>query len=161
MEKYLKTKEPNKMILKTKWTRANTQSRTWGWTHKSPHKWSPEFRPDQRWRHQPGIWHLGEIRIPFDSLGHQSRCKPYALKVQVTALIVKCENRPTTYYTRLMKTCDTIDFKIDALTSDTPRSKPFLLQIHSMATNMLKFVNPLRQILETGVKTYRMKAPIR
>ena len=93
---------------------------------------------------------------PFDNLRHQPIRKPYALKVQVTALIAKCENTSTMDYTRLRKTCDAIKF-----TSDTPRSKPFLLQIHNMATNMLQFVNPLRQILDTGVTTYRMKAPIR
>ena len=97
----------------------------------------------------------------LDSLRQQPKRKPYALKVQVTAIIDKCENTPMADYTRLMKTCNAIEFTINALTSDTPKSKPFLLQIHNMATNMLQFVDPLRQILDTGVTTHRMIAPIR
>ena len=53
-----------------------------------------------------------------------------------------------------MKACDAIEFSIHALTSETPRSKPFLLQIHNMAANMLQFVDPLGQILDTGEEIF-------
>ena len=74
---------------------------------------------------------------PFDNLRQQPKRKPYTLKVLVTAIIDKRENTPTVDYSKLMKACDAIKFTIDALTSNTPRSKPFLLQNHNMATNMV------------------------
>ena len=94
----------------------------------------------------------------MDYTGIQKRRKDFALKVHVTAVVISCADTPTTSYARMMKSCDVVDFTLDALTNDTPRTKAFLMTMHNMATDILKHVDPLKQILETGIRNYKIRS---
>ena len=94
----------------------------------------------------------------MDFPGIQKRRTPHALQVHVTAVVISCEDKIKTDFTQVMKSCDVIDFTLDALTTETPRTKAFMMTMHNVATDTLRHVDPLKRLLETGTKHYRIRA---
>ena len=60
-----------------------------------------------------------------------------------------------------MKSCDVIQSTLDALTKETPATKPFVKPMLRVSSNMLRHMDPIKQLQDAWITAYKMGATIR